>query len=93
MGFFIAENELKMDSEKVAAILSRPSPKILFEVWSFHGLESFYLKFIKNFSGIYTPMLDTIKKASQHFQWIEAVDKRFQILKKKIIERSIFEVV
>lgn len=83
LGFVIAENELKMDPEKVAAILSWPSPKSLFEVRSFHGLASFYRKFIREFSGICAPMLDTIKKASQPFQWTEAADKSFQIMKKE----------
>eukprot|EP00253_Pinus_taeda_P026500 PITA_26500 len=41
LGFVIAENELKMDPEKVTAIVSWPSPKSLFEVRSFHGLASF----------------------------------------------------
>jgi len=92
LGFVIVENELKMDPEKVAAIISWPSPKSLFEVRSFHRLASFYRKFIKNFSGIYAHMLDTIKKASQPFHWIEATEKSFQILKKKITERQILRL-
>eukprot|EP00253_Pinus_taeda_P004319 PITA_04319 len=44
LGFVIAENELKMDPEKVAAIVSWPSPKSLFEVRSFHGLASQFLQ-------------------------------------------------
>eukprot|EP00253_Pinus_taeda_P025067 PITA_25067 len=32
LGFVIAKNELKMDSEKVAVIVNWPSPRILFEV-------------------------------------------------------------
>jgi len=51
-----------MDQENVAAIVSWPSPKSLFEVWSFHGLASFYWKFIKKISGICAPMVDTVKK-------------------------------
>ena len=71
LGFVIAENKLKMDPEKVAAIVNWPSPKNLFEVRSFHRLASFYRKFIKNFSEICASMLETIKKASQPFRWTE----------------------
>jgi hypothetical protein len=35
-----------MDPEKVDAIKNWPSPKSVFEVRSFHGLASFYKKFI-----------------------------------------------
>eukprot|EP00253_Pinus_taeda_P025109 PITA_25109 len=93
LGFVIAENKLKMDPEKIATIVNWLSPKSLFEVRSFHGLASFYRKFIRNFSEIYTPMLDTIKKASQPFRWIEAAERSFQLLKKKIIERSILRLL
>lgn len=64
LGCVIAENELKMDPEKIAKIINWPFPRSLLEVRSFHGLGSFYRKFIRNFSEIYAPMLNTIKKAS-----------------------------
>eukprot|EP00253_Pinus_taeda_P031052 PITA_31052 len=92
LGFVIAENELKMDPEKVVAIVSWPSPKNLFDVRSFHGLASFYRKFIRNFSEICAPMLDTIKKVNQPFHWTEAAENNFQILKKKIIERPVLRL-
>jgi hypothetical protein len=77
LGFVVAENELKMDPEKIAAIINWPSPKSLFEVRSFHGLASFYRKFIRNFSEICAPMLDTIKKASQPFCWTRGSRRQF----------------
>jgi len=48
-GFLIAENELKMDPEKIAAIINWPSPKSLFEVHSFHGLVKFLSQNYKEF--------------------------------------------
>jgi hypothetical protein len=42
LGFFISENELRMDPDKVEVIKNWPSSKNIFEVRSFHGLASFY---------------------------------------------------
>jgi hypothetical protein len=51
-----------MDPEKVRSIRDWPSPKRIFEVRRFHGLTSLYSKFIRNFSGICAPILDTVKR-------------------------------
>jgi hypothetical protein len=61
----------------------------VFEVRSFHGLASFYRKFIRKFSGISAPMMDTVKKRYKSFHWIEEVEKSFNLVKKRIIEQPI----
>jgi hypothetical protein len=69
LGFVISSNKLKMDPEKVKEIKEWPSPRNIFEVKRFHGLASFYRKFIRNFSGISAPMMDTVKKRHKSFHW------------------------
>ena len=78
-----------MVPEKVKAIKEWPSPRSMFEVRSFHGLVRFYRKFIKNFSGICAPIIDTIKKKHRYFNWTTKDEKIFRVLKEKITEQSI----
>lgn len=89
LGFVISVEGLKMDPEKIKAIMEWPSPKSVFEVRSFHGLARFYRKFIKNFSKITAPIIETIKKDKQPFRWTTEAENNFQLLKKKISENLI----
>jgi hypothetical protein len=75
-----------MDPEKVKEIKEWPSPRSIFEVRSFHGLASFYRKFIRNFSGICAPILDTVKKRNKYFKWAKEAKRGFRMLKEKITE-------
>jgi hypothetical protein len=69
---------------KVKAIKEWLLPRNIFEIRSFYGLASFYRKFIRNFSGICTPMMDTVKKRHKYFHWTEEANKSFKLLKEKI---------
>jgi hypothetical protein len=89
LGFMICSNELKMDPKKVKAIKEWSSPRSMFEVRSVHGLASFYREFIRDFSWICAPMMDTVKKWHKSFKWTKEAERSFNILKEKIIERPI----
>ena len=69
LGFMVSEEGLKMDLEKVQVILNLPTPRSAYEVRIFHGLASFYRKFIKNFRQIRVPTIDTFKGSRQPFNW------------------------
>ena len=78
-----------MDPKKVTAIVEWPSPRNIYEVRSFHGLASFYRNFIKNFSSICAPIVETIKREHQSSEWTKEVEIGFRLLKKKIIGKPI----
>jgi hypothetical protein len=89
LGFVISRNGLKMDPNNVRAIKEWPSLRSVFEVSSFHGLASFYRKFIKKFSSICGPTVDTINKEHGSFDWKKEAEKGFRWLKEKITKQPI----
>ena len=78
-----------MDPEKVKAIQEWTSPKNISEVRSFPRLSSFYSKFIRNFSKISAPIIETIKKDKMPFNLTAKAEKNFQLLKKKVTKRHV----
>ena len=92
LGFVISRDGLKMDPKKVQAIIDWPSPRNIFEVRRFHGLASFYRKFLKNFSGICASIVETIKKDRYPFQWMIEAERSFYFLKKKITEKLVLKL-
>ena len=78
-----------MDPGKVEVIKNWPSPRNVFEVRSFHGLASFYRKFIRNVSGISTVMMDIVKKRHKSFHWTTEAEKSFNLLNRKITEQPV----
>ena len=68
LAFGILVDGLKMDPKKVIELLEWPLPKNVGEVRSFHGLASFYRKFIKNFSAIGNAMTKTMRGDKKDFK-------------------------
>ncbi|KAL0427543.1 UNVERIFIED_CONTAM: Retrovirus-related Pol polyprotein from transposon gypsy [Sesamum latifolium] len=74
---------ITVDEEKVKAIRDWPTPTTIEEVRSFHGLASFYRRFVKDFSTMVDPLNELTKK-NVPFKWENAQEKAFQVIKDKL---------
>lgn len=70
-----------MDLEKVKGILEWPTSKSAIEERHFHGLASFYKKFIRGFSNMCGPLTKIMKGDKKELKWTIEVDNIFNLLK------------
>ena len=77
-----------LDQEKVKAIQEWPTPKTVGEVKSFHGLASFYRRFVRDFSTMAAPLTE-ISKKNVAFKWEEKQEHAFTTLKEKLMHAPI----
>nr|KYP57398.1 Retrovirus-related Pol polyprotein from transposon 17.6 [Cajanus cajan] len=92
LGFIISKNGVHVDPEKIKAIQEWPTPQSVGDVRSFYGLESFYRRFVPNFSTLASPLNDLVEK-NVEFQWGEKQEKAFLTLKDKLIHAPLLALL
>ena len=58
LGYVVSAQGIHVDEDKIKAIQEWPIPTSIQQVRSFHGLASFYRRFVKNLSSIISPMVE-----------------------------------
>jgi len=70
---------IKLDDSKIEAIHTWPIPKSIRDMRSFHGLPSFFRRFIKDLTAVMAPMTEVVKSSS--FKWSSKAQAVFEEVK------------
>ncbi|GJR60247.1 coiled-coil domain-containing protein SCD2 isoform X1 [Tanacetum coccineum] len=87
LGYLVSAQGIQVDEKKVQAIRDWPVPQSIQQVRSFHGLASFYRRFIKNFSTIVSPMTEVTRFKT--FTWTPQAQRDFDEIKQQLSSTSV----
>ncbi|RDX85918.1 Retrovirus-related Pol polyprotein from transposon 17.6, partial [Mucuna pruriens] len=87
LSFVVSSKGISVDEKKVKAIREWPTPENANEVRSFHGLVSFYMRFVKKFSSIAAHLNELIKR-DVVFKWDDE-SKPFAYFSEKLSQATL----
>ena len=88
LGFVISPEGIKMEQEKVRAILEWPEPTNVKEVQEFLGFANFYRRFIKKYSDRLVPITKLLQK-DVPFKWTQQHSEAMTDIKARFTEEPL----
>jgi len=85
--YVVSTQRIHVDESKIKAIQEWPVPTSIQQVRSFHGLASFYRRFVRDFSSIVAPMTELLKGRS--FEWTDQAHSAFEEIKRRLTSAPI----
>ncbi|KAD7479276.1 hypothetical protein E3N88_02412 [Mikania micrantha] len=82
LGYVVSDQGIQVDDRKIQAICDWPIPQSIQQVRSFHGLASFYRRFVKDFSIVMAPLTELTKL--KQFKWNPQAQRAFEELKLRL---------
>ena len=88
LGYVIGRGTVQMDSAKVSAVTSWPTPDSRKQIQRFLGFANFYRRFIRGYSTVAAP-LTALTSSKVSFRWSSAANEAFQSLKTRFTSAPI----
>uniref|UniRef100_A0A8C1TGE2 Gypsy retrotransposon integrase-like protein 1 n=1 Tax=Cyprinus carpio TaxID=7962 RepID=A0A8C1TGE2_CYPCA len=88
LGYIVSSEGIRMDPDKVKAVIDWPSPDSRKALQRFLGFANFYRRFIRNFSQLASP-LTALTSPGTPFRWSDAAEAAFAKLKSRFVSAPI----
>ena len=88
LGHYVSYNSIKVDPDKIRAIVEWVQPRNVKGVQSFLGITGYYRRYVISYAKIAAPLI-MITKKDVEFVWNEQMEEAFKELKKLLISAPI----